>query len=260
MTEYRYMTAAEWGMRWARAPQREVLRDPECYVHHVGGAAYMDGDAAAVFRWLNEYAINSKGYSALDYDVLVHYDRTTDVCTIAEGRGDWMSAATRDRNEEGEAVVLCGNTQLREPHPAELEGIAQGIVLGIQRGWIAPDAQILGHRDNPAHPKATACPGDYLYAALPQIRARVAELLAPPPDEGDDMTPEQARKLDEIHAALLVDDAVMPGYPSLWTMANQTRSAVVTLWDGFPGVIRDGAGSLARTIRAIAGKVGARVG
>lgn len=95
---------------------------------------------------------------------------------------------------------------------------------------------------------------------IPDLSRYGFAVPAPTTSEEDDMTPEQAKKLDEIHAALLVDDAVMPGYPSIWTMVNQTRSAVVTLWDGFPGVIRDGAGSLARTIRSIAGKVGAKVG
>jgi len=180
VTKIRYLRASEWGMTWTKPPVKEAMPDPEVYVHHVGGTAWMGEDAVQVFRDLNRYAQVGKGYSALDYDVLVHYSRRDDLLTIAEGRGPWMSAATNDRNEQGEAVCLCGNYSLREPLPIELEGVALGIVYGIEQGWIARNAVILGHRDNPAHPGATGCPGDFLYPKLPQIRARVDALLNPP--------------------------------------------------------------------------------
>ena len=35
----------------------------------------------------------------------------------------------------------------------------------------------MGHRDNPAHPGATGCPGDYLYPAVADIGRRAVELL-----------------------------------------------------------------------------------
>ena len=183
MAEFRYLTADQWGITWVRPPIAEKTPDPECYVHHSAGAHA--NDAVTAFRNLNTYAQTSKGYSALDYDVLVHRDPTSGLVTIGEGRGKWLSAATLDRNEEGEAVCLLGyfhpgSTLSRQPHPDELEGVARGIVWGIEQGWISRDSTILGHRDNPAHPGATGCPGDYLYAKLPAIRNRVAELLNPP--------------------------------------------------------------------------------
>jgi hypothetical protein len=183
VAEFRYLRATEWDMRWARVPIAEKPLDPETYVHHTAGSH--PNNAITAFQQLNEYAINTKGYSAIDYDILVHRDTRTGLVTIGEGRGKWMSAATLDRNEQGEAIVLFGHfhpgsTLTRHPHPDELEGIALGIVWGIDHGWISPTTIILGHRDNPAHPGATGCPGDYLQAQLPTIRARVAELLAPP--------------------------------------------------------------------------------
>ena len=68
-----------------------------------------------------------------------------------------------------------------------VEGVARAIALTVRRGWVAQQHTILGHRDNPAHPNATGCPGDYLYAELPTIRQRVAELLTPEPPTEDDM-------------------------------------------------------------------------
>ena len=180
MTTFRYLTAAEWGMTWARPPQGEARPDPEAYVHHAGGATWMRGDAITIFRQLNTYAQQGKGYAAVDYDILVHYDEAKDLVTIGGGRQEWMSAATRDRNELGEAICLCANTDVRDPRAAEVEGIALAIKWGTDKGWIAKDAAILGHRDNPAHPGATACPGKYLYAQMPAIRRRVGALLNPP--------------------------------------------------------------------------------
>ncbi len=177
----RYATPADWGMTWARPPEPEARPDPEAYIHHAGGAAWMHDDAFTVFRQLNTYAQQGKGYSAVDYDILVHYSRGQDLLTIAGARQEWMSAATRDRNELGEAICLCADTEEREPLPIEVEGLARAVVYGIEKGWIARDATILGHRDNPAHLNATQCPGRYLYPHLPAIRARVAQLLAPPP-------------------------------------------------------------------------------
>lgn len=184
MTEFRYVTADQWGITWARPPIAEKLPDPECYLHHTAGPQMSD-DAATAFRALNVYAQQKKGYSALDYDIVVHRSTKTGLVTIGEGRGKWMSAATLDRNELGEAVCLIGyfhpgHALSRQPHPDELEGVARGIVWGIENGWISTPNLILGHRDNPAHPGATACPGDWLQDKLPWIRARVAEILAPP--------------------------------------------------------------------------------
>lgn len=187
MTTVQYLSADEWGMTWVRPPVAEKLHDEEVYVHHTGGGQ-LSPDAAEAFRRLNHFAQVSKGYSALDYDVLVHYDPDSDVLTIGEGRGRWMSAATKDRNEQGEAVCVLGyfhpGHQLsRRPYPAEVEGVALAIVYGVEHGWISRGAKILGHRDNPAHPGATGCPGDYLQAELLTIRRRVAELLLPPAPE-----------------------------------------------------------------------------
>jgi hypothetical protein len=182
--QVQYLRALDWGMRWARPPVAERLLDPECFVHHTAGALISE-DAATAFRTLNEYAIGTKGYSALDYDVLVHYSPARDLLTLGEGRGPWMSAATLDRNEQGEAVCVMGyfhpgHKLSRQPFPEEIEGVALGVAWGMDMGWIARNASIMGHRQNPAHVGATGCPGDYLYAHMPTIRARVAALTAAP--------------------------------------------------------------------------------
>lgn len=203
MTTYRYLSADDWGATWTRPPVPERLDDPEVYVHHTAGNPYDTIDAVEAFQILNRIAQQGKGYRFLDYDDLVHYNRLTDVCTIGEGRGRWLSAATLDRNELGEAVCAFGyfhppvagdpshysHRYSAKPHPAIVEGIARAIVKGIQEGRTAATAAIYGHRDNPAHPNATGCPGDYLYAQMPTIRRRVVELLTPTPDPQPEVDP-----------------------------------------------------------------------
>jgi hypothetical protein len=219
MTEIRYLRADDWGIRWARPPVAEKLLDEETYVHHTGGGVVPD-DAVVAFRWLNEYAINTKGYSALDYDLLVHRDPRSGLITVGGGREGWLSAATLDRNEQGEAVCLLGNFEpgnnaaSRRPHPDELEGVAQAITWGIELGWISPATVILGHRDNPAHPNATACPGLWLYEQLSTIRRRVAEILAapiPPPPPSNHTGGDRAVRYFKLGTDLLTCWATSDG-------------------------------------------------
>lgn len=206
MTTFRFMSVEEWGGRWARPPVGEKLLDPECFIHHTAGNPMHEVDAAVAFRSLNEYAINSKGYSFLDYDIMVHENTVTDTITIGEGRGQWLSAATRDRNEQGEAVCAMGyfhtgHSLTEHPSPAMLEGVARGISWGMDKGWISKTAKIMPHRDNPAHPGATGCPGNLF---IPKIESviipRVKQL-----QKVDTMIPLSDCVVGDIHPYRLID-------------------------------------------------------
>lgn len=185
MTTYQIMEPDEWGMRWDAGPYRETVGDDtEIYVHHRAGNPLHDLPADEVFRQMDESA-HRKGYASVGYDVLVHENTVTDTVTIGIARGQYRSAATLDRNEIGEAICAIGyfhpGHKLSErPSPGMLEGIAMAGAELVRRGWVAPTWKMLGHRDNPAHPNATACPGDYLYPHVPSIAARTAALLAGP--------------------------------------------------------------------------------
>lgn len=194
---------ADWRMRTAPGkslhPHGEMPVG-EVYVHQTAGRdpvhLYPSGDDRPedAFTALNEFAIVGKDYTAVDYSMLVHTGPSLRT-TIGVARGEYVPAATLDRNRQSKAVCLLGwfgppdpryawtFDHAREPFDQELWAIAEAIVTMIRRGWVRPDAQILGHRDNPSHPNATACPGEWLYAKLPVIRAYVASLLAGPQPE-----------------------------------------------------------------------------
>lgn len=205
------LEAADWKMRVAR-PLYVHTEMPvgEVYVHQTAGRDPVDtfpsGDdhPADAFWALNEWAINGKGYSAIDYSIMVHTGPSLRT-TVGVARGEFVPAATKDRNRQSKAVCLLGwfgppdpeykwtYDSSRAPFDSELWAVAESIVLMIQRGWVRPDAKILGHRDNPAHPGATGCPGDYLQAALPTVRQYVNTLLNPPEIPVDIVTKAQAK-------------------------------------------------------------------
>lgn len=247
MVEFRYLTVAEWGGTWSTgAPPTEVMPDGETYLHHVGGGAWMGGTvvlglaasraaAIRVFQALNEHAKRpvsegGKGYQFLAYDALGWYDRTNGYGWIAEGRGRYRSAATLDRNEQGEAFCMCGNYSLRAPLPEELELAARGIVYMAAQGWTTRTSVILGHRDNPAHPGATSCPGDYLYAELPTIRSHVARLLTP--------EDELMLRVFQVEASPMPSPpplfASADGLTAVWLSADQHKALGQPAWEPKP--------------------------
>lgn len=180
----RFLTAMEWGRELKHPMATETLNDPETYVHHTAGNPYRAWTGEQAMRELQRQSHN-QGYATVAYDVVVH-ERADSTITVMEGRGGWRSAATKDRNEEGEAICAMGyfhpgHALSAQPSPRMIEGIAWGIAWMMEWGWSAGDTRILGHRDNPRHPSATSCPGDYLYGQLPTIRNRVIQIITPPP-------------------------------------------------------------------------------
>ncbi len=181
MTSIRYARASEWGITYRHAPIAERLADPEVAYHH--NAGNQTADAFTDFRNSNR-AAHAEGMACVAYDILVHYAFSADLLTIGGGREGYMSAATLDRNEQAEAVMIYGyfhpgHKLSRQPYPAEIEGAALGTVWGIRMGWIAENPNGYGHRDNPAHPKNTVCPGDYFNPYIPIINNRVRQIMEP---------------------------------------------------------------------------------
>jgi len=97
-------------------------------------------------------------------------------CTGAVGEGRAIEFAG-DTNTEydptGHAlVVLEGNFEEEEMTEAQLETLLH-ITTWLARKWNVPPDEIGGHKDH----ARTACPGQSLYAYLPELRRQVAESL-----------------------------------------------------------------------------------
>lgn len=165
-----YTTRAGWN---ARPPTDPFVpfRAPAArlYVHHL--AAEQHG--AQGMRDVQRFHQDTRGWKCIAYTYLVDDDGT-----IYEGRGhQWIGGATEGENSTSHAICLMGNFQSRLPTAAAQRSLVDLARHGRDAGWWVPTMH--GHRDSP---KAnTSCPGDWLYARLPDLRHQVAAPTGPTP-------------------------------------------------------------------------------
>jgi hypothetical protein len=176
-----FMRATGWGRNPLDLLKPERLNDLEVFIHHTAGSRGSTDPVEAMKRL--ESISQGMGYSTVAYDAVLHRNTDTHQVTIMGGREGFRSAATKDRNEKGEALCIMGyfhpGHKLSErPSWSEVEGAAWGIVWMIAHGWVAERNSIMGHRDNPSHVGDTTCPGDWLYTHLAFIRDRVQTIMA----------------------------------------------------------------------------------
>lgn len=186
----RYVTRDQWG---ARPPKyRNVMPRPVdlVVVHH--SVTPWNADPYSTVRGIQSFHMDSRGWSDVAYQELVAMDPEHDGW-VFEGRGfGFIGGATGNPPGDSRSLSICllGNSSEKPPTPLALESIASRLAYAQKIGRLAPRWQIRGDRDF----NSTNCPGDALYAALPSIRQRAAELLieptpAPPdpdPDPEDD--------------------------------------------------------------------------
>jgi N-acetylmuramoyl-L-alanine amidase len=176
------ITRSAWGS------QMTVVQDkpgplPKVYIHHTAG--YFPNaveEEVQQMHILQHVAIDSKGYSDIDYNWLVGPSGT-----VYEARGlNKKSAATLDENDVSRSICFMGNFQNVTPTQESID-VASELILYLigHNNLVTPQVlQILGHRDNPKHPMATACPGNNLYPKLAEIRNKVVYYAPPVGEEG----------------------------------------------------------------------------
>jgi hypothetical protein len=164
-------------------------------VHHtVNSNDYSAASVPQMLRSIQAFHQDVRGWDDIAYNFVV--DRFG---TIWEGRGGGpdravVGAHTAGFNTGSVGVSVLGTFDNSAPSAAALEGVAQVIAWKFAQrnidplgstvltsrggdvhppGELVPMANIAGHRDL----GQTSCPGQLLYARLPEIRQRVAELL-----------------------------------------------------------------------------------
>jgi hypothetical protein len=169
------------------------------FVHHTAGTIeYAPEDSPGIVLGIAKYHRNSNGWNDIGYNFLV--DRYG---VIFEGRAGGIDAAVvgaqaQGYNSQSTGIATLGtftNIPLDEPAmeslakllgwKLSLHGIpTQGTVTLISGGGTTnryPNGtpvvfeRISGHRDS----NETTCPGDSLYAQLPDLRARAARYAVP---------------------------------------------------------------------------------
>lgn len=156
------------------------------YVHH-GASSNSYTDGASVVRGYWNYHVNSKGWKDIGYNYVMDKFGNT---YLARHNPDWPNqdcrgAHTGSSNPYSFATCFAGNFQSLDPTQVSLDSLAkllawkcdlrgmdpvgQGLIIGEMKDIIS------GHRDAPD--ASTACPGDSLYAKLPQVRLAVKSLM-----------------------------------------------------------------------------------
>ncbi len=129
-------------------------------VHHTGNP-YDDNLSA---EELHESHLGN-GWAGIGYHYVIRKDGT-----IEKGRPEWaVGAHAEGFNRESIGVQLCGNFELVDPTPEQIESAAYLIGWLCEKYCLVPDAgHVVGHRDL----MATACPGERLYEMMQTIRGK----------------------------------------------------------------------------------------
>ena len=153
------------------------------FVHHtVNANDYSRAEVPALLRGIYAYHTQSRGWSDIGYNYLV--DRFG---RIWEGRYGGIDRAvvgahTLNYNDYAFAMSAIGNYDIKQPSQVMVEAYGalfawklslHGVDASSAKQWVGSRyfEAINGHRDA----AATACPGRYLYAKIPQIRRLAAE-------------------------------------------------------------------------------------
>ena len=185
------VTRAGWGADESLRSQNPGCTVPSytptvkvAFVHHtVGTNNYQPANSAGLVRGIYAYHVQSQRYCDLGYNFLVDkFGR------VFEGRYGGLhvpvlGAHTAGYNSNAFGVSLMGDFQTAEPAAAMMEATAKVIAWKLDGHYRNPNGTavlndktfnvVAGHRDG----VATECPGERVYAKLPQLRQRVFALM-----------------------------------------------------------------------------------
>lgn len=162
---------ATWG---ARATTCTSTEDTwyRMAIHHTAGAQTTSGSVQQQVQFLQAYSQDSGTYCDIPYQFLVGYDGT-----LWEARElTWYSGATYNNNDGNIAISFIGCYHSGDC-PAGNNAVTQEMMDSGQRlvqelvglyGIPSDSNSIRGHQDWPDN--STACPGDWLYARLGELR------------------------------------------------------------------------------------------
>lgn len=146
-----------WGARPPKRRHHIPTPTRDLVEHHTVG----DYRGAAGIRAIQDFHMDGRGWSDIAYSFVI--DRRS--LDVYEGRGFGVAGGhTRGHNTTSHAICVTGNFDLYQPPDKLLRRVAELVRHGADRNqW--PNRITGGHRDF----GETACPGRYLYLAIPRI-------------------------------------------------------------------------------------------
>ncbi|MDO5699369.1 MAG: N-acetylmuramoyl-L-alanine amidase [Dermatophilus congolensis] len=173
-----------WKANEKITKKTEEMEDPIGFtIHHTAGTnAYTQSQVPRILRGIQQFHVRDRGWSDIGYNYLV--DKWGGIWEGRKGSFDGTprGAHTARMNDQLVGISLIGDYQKVRPSAAAVERIAKIVAWKSRVIDVDPTGTmelndrerpvVVGHRDvNP-----TTCPGRYLYAKLPTIRERAAEL------------------------------------------------------------------------------------
>jgi N-acetylmuramoyl-L-alanine amidase/Putative peptidoglycan binding domain len=229
-------TCAAWGARKPSAPVTELRRRPtKIFIHHTATANRTDvgpADLGVLARAIQTFHmrngwIDSGHHFLVNRGGLIAEGRHRSLETLRVGRSFIEGAQCADYNDSSIGIENQGTYGKVNPPAALLVSLRALCAYACLQYQLAPE-HLYGHRDF----GDTECPGDRLYALLPQLRAQVAVLLGKAMDATQAaLTWPLLRLADRGPAVLaaqhLLRAADVPGVPADGVFGQSTADGVV---------------------------------
>ncbi|WP_026115911.1 peptidoglycan recognition protein family protein [Nocardiopsis kunsanensis] len=172
-------TRADWG---ARAPGHAIdvrsTGPTHIVVHHTATANVSDistSQAAALSRSIQRFHMDSNGWSDIGQQFTISRGghimegREGSLRAVDEG-GHVVGAHTANHNSHTIGIENEGTYSSATPPGDLMEALAETCAWLCTAYGLDPQEALVGHRDY----NSTNCPGDELYALLPQLRSDTA--------------------------------------------------------------------------------------
>jgi N-acetylmuramoyl-L-alanine amidase len=153
-----FVTRAEWGAREPSEPMDNMTTPVHhVFIHHTAAPDQCHDNITCTrdLHSIQNFHIDSRKWGDIGYNFVLGGDGR-----IYEGRG-WseIGAHTYHMNNMSVALCLIGNFEHVAPPQLMLDLAQKWIECGVEKGIIAKDYELHGHRDQ----NCTACPGQQLY-------------------------------------------------------------------------------------------------
>jgi hypothetical protein len=182
VTAPRAYTRAEWSARPPRSAVSVIGKPDHIVIHHTASQNTADFSLAAAFavsHWIQNLHMDTNGWIDAGQQLTISRGgylmegRNRSLPSIAN-RQNVLGAQTANHNShtigiEHEGIYVTANV----PSPL-FETSVQTCAWLCSTYGLDPQMAIVGHRDY----NSTQCPGDVFYARLPELRDRVAAVLA----------------------------------------------------------------------------------
>jgi hypothetical protein len=177
----RVYTRAEWGARAPRVAASVIAKPDHLVVHHTASANSTDlsrGHADQLSRSIQNLHMDTNGWDDTGQQLTISRGgyvmegRNRSLQAIGQGK-NVLGAQTASHNSHTLGIENEGTYTSATPPAPLWEALVATLAWLCDVYGLDPHAAIVGHRDY----NSTQCPGDVLYARLPELRNDVAASL-----------------------------------------------------------------------------------